>query len=168
MISSLHENQSFENFSVDLVQRCSSSAFTFYIELRQFFCFLYWLSQLLFLDLALDKVASQSSIAHNGFPSRAVDGNYNFIWEKGSCTLTNDEQDPWWRVDLGREFIVTGDLISNMFQMLLRSSWCILLTAKYSVFYANSIPITLSRKWQTENFKLRVGWWWVVVVGGIV
>ena len=81
-MSSLHENQSFENFSVDLVQRCSSSAFTFYIELRQFFCFLYWLSQLLFLDLALDKVASQSSIAHNGFPSRAVDGNYNFIWEK--------------------------------------------------------------------------------------
>ena len=97
------------------------------------------MSQILFPDLALDKVASQSSIAHNGFPSRAVDGNYNFIWEKGSCILTNDEQDPWWRVDLGREFIVTGDLISNLFHVLFRSSCSILFTAKYSVFYANQL-----------------------------
>ena len=62
-----------------------------------------------FSDLALNKVAAQSSIKHNGFASRAVDGDLNFQWEKGSCTLTNEEVDPWWRVDLGREFIVTGN-----------------------------------------------------------
>ena len=60
------------------------------------------------LDIAYRKTASQSSIKHNGFPSRAVDGNFNFQWEKGSCMHTNEEQDPWWRVDLGKEYMVTG------------------------------------------------------------
>lgn len=58
--------------------------------------------------MALNKIASQSSIQHNGFPSRAVDGDFNFQWEKGSCTHTKEEMNPWWRVDLGREYIVTG------------------------------------------------------------
>ena len=62
------------------------------------------------LDIAVNKIASQSSIKHNGFPSRAVDGNFNFQWEKGSCMHTNEEQDPWWRVDLGREYIITGNI----------------------------------------------------------
>ena len=50
----------------------------------------------------------QSSTAHDGFASRAVDGNYKFHWSDKSCTHTNDEVDPWWRVDLGKEYIITG------------------------------------------------------------
>ncbi|XP_066934153.1 uncharacterized protein [Clytia hemisphaerica] len=64
-------------------------------------------------DIAVNKIASQSSIKHNGFPSRAVDGNFNFQWEKGSCMHTNEERDPWWRVDLGKEYIVTDVTIIN-------------------------------------------------------
>uniref|UniRef100_A0A7M5WWB1 Hemicentin-1 n=2 Tax=Clytia hemisphaerica TaxID=252671 RepID=A0A7M5WWB1_9CNID len=64
-------------------------------------------------NLAYRKAASQSSIKHNGFPSRAVDGNFNFQWEKGSCMHTNEERDPWWRVDLGKEYIVTDITIMN-------------------------------------------------------
>jgi len=65
-------------------------------------------TSILIPDVALRKTASQSSIKHNGFPSRAVDGNFNFQWEKGSCMHTHEEQDPWWRVDLGKEYMVTG------------------------------------------------------------
>lgn len=60
------------------------------------------------LDLSFGKIASQSSIKYNGFPSRAIDGNFNFQWNQGSCMHTNKEQDPWWRVDLGKEYIITG------------------------------------------------------------
>ncbi|XP_047124114.1 uncharacterized protein LOC101237974 isoform X1 [Hydra vulgaris] len=64
-------------------------------------------------DLALNKIAVQSSTNRNGFADRAVDGDFNFQWEKGSCTLTNEEVDPWWRVDLGNEYIVTDVTIVN-------------------------------------------------------
>ena len=61
-----------------------------------------------FLDIAMHKTSVQSSTNYNGFASRAVDGNFKFRWADKSCTHTNDEQDPWWRVDLGQEYIVTG------------------------------------------------------------
>eukprot|EP00112_Aurelia_sp_Birch-Aquarium-sp1_P010422 Seg2224.1 transcript_id=Seg2224.1/GoldUCD/mRNA.D3Y31 product=Fucolectin-1 protein_id=Seg2224.1/GoldUCD/D3Y31 len=64
-------------------------------------------------DIALMKAAVQSSTSHNGFASRAVDGNYKFHWSDKSCTHTNDEQDPWWRVDLEKEYIVTDITIIN-------------------------------------------------------
>ncbi|XP_065060118.1 uncharacterized protein LOC135687479 [Rhopilema esculentum] len=64
-------------------------------------------------DLALHKTAVQSSTAHDGFASRAVDGNYKFHWSDKSCTHTNDEVDPWWRVDLGKEYIITDVTIIN-------------------------------------------------------
>ncbi len=62
-----------------------------------------------FSDIALGKTAVQSSTKHNGFASRAVDGNYKFHWSDKSCTHTDNERDPWWRVDLGKEYIVTGN-----------------------------------------------------------
>ena len=51
-------------------------------------------------NIALFKPTSQSSTQYDYYASNAVDG------EKGShytkCTQTNQERDPWWRVDLGR------------------------------------------------------------------
>ena len=47
-------------------------------------------------------------MAYNGFPKRAVDENYNSDYNAKSCTHTNNENNPWWRVDLGREHIITG------------------------------------------------------------
>ena len=62
-----------------------------------------------FSDLAYKKKTEQSSTAYNGFSSRAVDENYSTYYDDKSCTHTNKEMNPWWRVDLGREYIVTGD-----------------------------------------------------------
>eukprot|EP00795_Rhopilema_esculentum_P012584 gene12584-3284_t len=64
-------------------------------------------------DIAMHKTAVQSSTNYNGFANRAVDGNFKFKWADKSCTHTNDEQDPWWRVDLGQEYIVTDITIIN-------------------------------------------------------
>ena len=61
-----------------------------------------------FSDLAFKKKTEQSSTAYNGFSSRAVDENYAIHYDRKSCTHTNKEMNPWWRVDLGREYIVTG------------------------------------------------------------
>ena len=70
-------------------------------------------------DLALEKTTEQSSTSHNGFSNRAVDGDYSIQWDKGSCTHTRDEVDPWWRVDLGKEYIVTGTC-ACVFNLFLR------------------------------------------------
>nr|XP_058970077.1 uncharacterized protein LOC131796502 [Pocillopora verrucosa] len=64
-------------------------------------------------NLAYHKTTEQSSTAHNGFSSRAVDENYSSFYNDNSCTHTRKEQDPWWRVDLGREYIVTDVMIVN-------------------------------------------------------
>ena len=62
-------------------------------------------------DSALNKPTEQSSTNYNGFSVRAVDGVYNNDYNFKSCTLTKQEDNPWWRVDLGSEHIVTGNAI---------------------------------------------------------
>lgn len=61
-----------------------------------------------FSDLAFKKKTEQSSTDYNGFSSRAVDENYSIYYSQKTCTHTKKEMNPWWRVDLGREYIVTG------------------------------------------------------------
>ena len=61
-----------------------------------------------FVDLAFKKSTAQSSTNSNGFSSRAVDEVLGPYYNSKSCTHTKKEQNPWWRVDLGREYIVTG------------------------------------------------------------
>lgn len=61
-------------------------------------------------DLAYKKSTAQSSTDSNGFSSRAVDENVGPYYSSKSCTHTKKETNPWWRVDLGREYIVTGSL----------------------------------------------------------
>ena len=56
----------------------------------------------------------QSTISANGLSSRAVDGDTNTDYLAGSsCTHTNGENNPWWRVDLGRTRSVTSVKIWN-------------------------------------------------------
>ena len=45
--------------------------------------------------------ATQSSTAWGGVASRAIDGNTDGNFWNNSVTHTNDEYQPWWRVDLG-------------------------------------------------------------------
>ncbi|XP_065051247.1 uncharacterized protein LOC135680930 isoform X2 [Rhopilema esculentum] len=54
-------------------------------------------------NIARGRPTSQSSTGFGGVSSRAVDGNRNGQWGGGSCTHTNRNNKPWWRVDLGSE-----------------------------------------------------------------
>jgi hypothetical protein len=67
------------------------------------------------INVALDGVASQSSTSHNGQANRAIDGNTSGIWGDSSVTHTEDNgtQNPYWRVDLGEEFLIDSVVIWN-------------------------------------------------------
>mmetsp|Transcript_8240 Transcript_8240/g.15079 ORF Transcript_8240/g.15079 Transcript_8240/m.15079 type:complete len:1302 (-) Transcript_8240:105-4010(-) len=51
-------------------------------------------------NVALGKVATQSTTAHGGVPGRAVDGDANGNWAANSVSHTDAECNAWWKVDL--------------------------------------------------------------------
>ncbi|XP_053112213.1 uncharacterized protein LOC128327440 [Hemicordylus capensis] len=58
--------------------------------------------------------ASQSSTFNQlGAAGNAIDGSTAVDFMRGSCTHTDYEQNPWWRVDLGAEFSVSSVSITN-------------------------------------------------------
>ena len=57
-------------------------------------------------NLAKGKPTSQSSTAHGGASSRAVDGNTNSYWGGNSCSHTGYNGAQWWQVDLEKESAV--------------------------------------------------------------
>ncbi|KAJ8415643.1 hypothetical protein AAFF_G00402000, partial [Aldrovandia affinis] len=57
--------------------------------------------------------ATQSSTGYGGGAERAIDKNRNTIYDAKSCTHTEAETDPWWRVDLLRKHRVTSVTITN-------------------------------------------------------
>ena len=70
---------------------------------------------LLFLteNLALKKPAEQSS-RHNksSGAENAVDGNRNPLFDaNGNCSLTNERDPSWWRVDLGTNRVPVSDVL---------------------------------------------------------
>ncbi|XP_078702937.1 uncharacterized protein LOC144928473 [Branchiostoma floridae x Branchiostoma belcheri] len=64
-------------------------------------------------NVALGRPTYQSSTGHGGVSARAVDGNRSPHWGHNSCTHTNEENDPWWYVDLGRHVTVDHVTIVN-------------------------------------------------------
>ena len=84
---------------------------------------IYYRGHFLPLDVALGKTALQSSLMtvdelQSGSKDEklvipgvgaelAVDGDMSTVPSAGSCSITALEVDPWWRVDLQREHIVT-------------------------------------------------------------
>ncbi|XP_067293266.1 uncharacterized protein [Pseudorasbora parva] len=66
-------------------------------------------------NLALGGTAVQSSThpRHKAAAQNAVDGNRNSIMDGGSCSHTREERNPWWRVDLLEEQVVTRVRITN-------------------------------------------------------
>jgi len=53
-------------------------------------------------EAARGRPAAQSSIEYGGAAERAVDGRTDGIFSHGSCTHTKSDENPWWRVDLGK------------------------------------------------------------------
>ncbi|XP_064171435.1 adhesion G protein-coupled receptor E2-like isoform X1 [Anguilla rostrata] len=65
-------------------------------------------------NAAIGKMANQSSIFGNYGPYRAIDGNRNAnLGYGGSCTHTNEEMKPWWRVDLFNVHNISSVVVTN-------------------------------------------------------
>ncbi|KAJ8252207.1 hypothetical protein COCON_G00215190 [Conger conger] len=64
-------------------------------------------------NVALRGKAVQSSTYGTGHPQRAVDGNRNAAYPDGTCSHTQGETNPWWRVDLLGVFRVSSVIITN-------------------------------------------------------
>ena len=67
----------------------------------------------MFLDLARGQSTAQSTTVHGGLSSRAVDGGTTKRYNQGSCTHSNIQDNPWWRVDLGSSRPVGEVVIVN-------------------------------------------------------
>ncbi|XP_070538285.1 uncharacterized protein [Ptychodera flava] len=66
-----------------------------------------------YMNLALKQKASQSSTFAFGSAVRAVDGDKSNNYSERSCTHTQKEYQPWWKVDLGREYQIHEVIITN-------------------------------------------------------
>eukprot|EP00112_Aurelia_sp_Birch-Aquarium-sp1_P007636 Seg1833.4 transcript_id=Seg1833.4/GoldUCD/mRNA.D3Y31 product=Fucolectin-1 protein_id=Seg1833.4/GoldUCD/D3Y31 len=66
-------------------------------------------------NIARGKATDQSSTNYGGVSGRAVDGNKDVRYTSGaSCTHTDDNNDePWWSVDLGKPYLVHSVRITN-------------------------------------------------------
>ena len=65
-------------------------------------------------NVALQKVATQISVDHEGVAARAVDGNTDGNFDNNSVTHTkNTDWGPWWMVDLGSEVNIDSIKIFN-------------------------------------------------------
>uniref|UniRef100_A0A3B4CR54 Fucolectin tachylectin-4 pentraxin-1 domain-containing protein n=1 Tax=Pygocentrus nattereri TaxID=42514 RepID=A0A3B4CR54_PYGNA len=69
-------------------------------------------------NLALYGKATQSSLVNNtnaafSHAYNAIDGNTDSNYKHGSCTATETQQNPWWRVDLLGDYTVTSVTIYN-------------------------------------------------------
>ena len=64
-------------------------------------------------NLARQGTASQSTTAFNGVASRAIDGNTDGVYGRGSVTHTQDQASGWWQVDLGATYPLDTVVLFN-------------------------------------------------------
>ncbi|XP_065686610.2 uncharacterized protein [Patagioenas fasciata] len=65
-------------------------------------------------NVARERWATQSSTSTGaGAAANAVDGKRDGVWQRGSCSHTRREPEPWWSVDLGGRRAVAAVLVKN-------------------------------------------------------
>ncbi|XP_054903035.1 uncharacterized protein LOC129370845 [Poeciliopsis prolifica] len=64
-------------------------------------------------NVAVYGKASQSTVYPGAIAYYAIDGNRAALWSQGSCSATNNDFSPWWRLDLGRTHKVFNVNITN-------------------------------------------------------
>ncbi|XP_037310347.2 fucolectin-like [Pungitius pungitius] len=64
-------------------------------------------------NIAGGGTATQSSTGWNGLPGRAIDGDRASVWGQGSCTHTEGQAKPWWRLDLLKTYDIDTVTITN-------------------------------------------------------
>jgi putative heme-binding domain-containing protein len=66
------------------------------------------------VNVARQGKASQSSTSHGGDAAKAIDGNAHAAFGQGGQTHSHENStEPWWEVDLGREYAVERIVIFN-------------------------------------------------------
>jgi len=67
------------------------------------------------VNLALNGTATQSSTnpSYNKGPELAIDDDINGNYGNGSVTVTNNEENPWWQVDLGEDKTIENIKVFN-------------------------------------------------------
>lgn len=58
------------------------------------------------LNVAAGKAPLQSSVREGGIPQKAVDGSTAEGFSSGTCSMTNQEPNPWWYVNLLEPYLV--------------------------------------------------------------
>ena len=66
----------------------------------------------LIVSCAGENVALKGNYSFN-FASSAVDGNRDGVYDHGSCSHTNNELNPWWRLDLLKQHKVFSVTVTN-------------------------------------------------------
>nr|XP_033497038.1 uncharacterized protein LOC117266159 isoform X1 [Epinephelus lanceolatus] len=64
-------------------------------------------------NIAKGGKATQSSVGWDGPPENAIDGNRASIYGQGSCTHTQGQIKPWWRLDLLKKYKIDTVTITN-------------------------------------------------------
>lgn len=64
-------------------------------------------------NLALNGSATQSSTDYDGYASRAIDGNSSGRWKNWSVSHTAAEDNAWWQLDLGAQYVLNEIIIYN-------------------------------------------------------
>ncbi|ROL45907.1 Fucolectin-5 [Anabarilius grahami] len=62
---------------------------------------------------ATQSSVNQGSTACLSLAQNAIDGNRQYDLFKGSCTQTNTESDPWWRLDLVKTYTIATVALTN-------------------------------------------------------
>ncbi|XP_075937417.1 uncharacterized protein LOC142938091 [Anarhichas minor] len=69
-------------------------------------------------NLALQGKATQSSLYSTGVANNVIDGNRASYWNQASCSHTEADFNPWWRLDLGKTHKVFSVNITNVIDSL--------------------------------------------------
>ncbi|XP_064171437.1 adhesion G protein-coupled receptor E3-like isoform X1 [Anguilla rostrata] len=64
-------------------------------------------------NVAIGKIADQSSMYGIYGPYRAIDGYLYRDFSRGSCCMTDEEMRPWWRVDLFNVHNISSVVVAN-------------------------------------------------------
>ncbi|KAK7910368.1 hypothetical protein WMY93_015052 [Mugilogobius chulae] len=64
-------------------------------------------------NVAVKGEATQSSTLYPAEANRAIDGRRDTFYTESSCSHTEQETAPWWRVDLGQIFMVSKVKVTN-------------------------------------------------------
>lgn len=70
------------------------------------------------INVAPNGRATQSSVNQGttaclSLAQNAIDGNRQYNLFKGSCTQTTTESDPWWRLDLMKNYTIASVALTN-------------------------------------------------------